>query len=418
MKKRIIGLLMLCIILCGTLFFTISVSAAIPNTTLSAAYRAYMVILNDLVAEYGFGKVGSEIGYDADTRILNAELRDYNNDGILELRYTLAQGPELSIYVYSYYENNPVLILTDWDFMGDLNYSRSYSEYFSGKEVLYNRYEEVKEGSYNYDVDTSHESFIRTEAFCAVDFTGKNDNKQVLLRSFQHHIIWSETPDSWNDNFTVNGQAVSKEEYDSVLISQFGLTERVNMTGEYLDRDQAGFQTGKVLSDLGVLVREAENPVSQPGQTEPPATTQQTQAVNPTASTVYLNGEAVAFEAYNIGGNNYFKLRDLAFVLSETQKQFEVGYDNATRAIALTSGEPYTAVGGEMAQGDGTSKNAIPTPSTIYLDGEVLDLVVYNIGGNNFFKLRDLMAAIDVYVGYDSTTKAITLDTSRGYEPE
>ncbi|MCL1835068.1 MAG: hypothetical protein FWG48_02805, partial [Oscillospiraceae bacterium] len=36
----------------------------------------------------------------------------------------------------------------------------------------------------------------------------------------------------------------------------------------------------------------------------------------------------------------------------------------------------------------------------------------------NFFKLRDLMEAIDVFVGYDNATKAITLDTSKGYVPE
>jgi hypothetical protein len=38
--------------------------------------------------------------------------------------------------------------------------------------------------------------------------------------------------------------------------------------------------------------------------------------------------------------------------------------------------------------------------------------------GNNFFKLRDLMEVLDVYVGYDNATKAITLDTSKGYTPE
>jgi len=57
----------------------------------------------------------------------------------------------------------------------------------------------------------------------------------------------------------------------------------------------------------------------------------------PTASTVYLNDAVNAFEAYNIGGNNYFKLRDLAYVLNGTAKQFEVGYDNATKAITLIS---------------------------------------------------------------------------------
>ena len=147
----------------------------------------------------------------------------------------------------------------------------------------------------------------------------------------------------------------------------------------------------------------------------PPLPPPKPQTVSPTASTVYLNGKAIAFDAYTIGDYNYFKLRDLAYVLNGTEKQFEVGYDNATEAITLTSGKAYTAAGGEMATSDGKAKTATPTPSTINLDGKVLDLVVYKINDNNFFKLRDLMEAIDTYVGYDSATEAITLDTSKGY---
>jgi hypothetical protein len=137
--------------------------------------------------------------------------------------------------------------------------------------------------------------------------------------------------------------------------------------------------------------------------------------VSPTASTVSVNGEAKEFEAYNIGGNNFFKLRDLAYVLNGTAKQFNVGYDNATKAITLTSGEAYIAVGGELTPGDGKAKPANPTTSKVYLDGRELVLTAYNIGGNNFFKLRDLMQALDVYVGYENTTRAITITTDWGY---
>jgi len=169
----------------------------------------------------------------------------------------------------------------------------------------------------------------------------------------------------------------------------------------------------------------SRQPTPAPSTTGTPPTTTTTNqpstsnlSANPTASTVYVNGAATAFEAYNIGGNNYFKLRDLAYALNGTAKQFEVGYDNATKAITLTTGQAYTPDGGEMASGDGTAKTATPTASRIYLDGVELDLTVYLIGGNNFFKLRDLMEAIDVFVGYDNATKAITLDTSKRYVPE
>jgi alpha-tubulin suppressor-like RCC1 family protein len=134
-----------------------------------------------------------------------------------------------------------------------------------------------------------------------------------------------------------------------------------------------------------------------------------------TASTVYVNGEAKGFEAYNIDDSNYFKLRDLAYVLNGTGKQFSVSYDNKTMGITLTSGNPYVSIGGEMTQGNGQAKEATPTASKIFLNGNGLNLKVYTIGGNNFFKLRDLMKSLDVYVGYDSATNAITLDTSKGY---
>jgi len=44
-------------------------------------------------------------------------------------------------------------------------------------------------------------------------------------------------------------------------------------------------------------------------------------------STVLINGTAIYFEAHNIDGNNYFKLRDLAKAILGTGKQFEVTWD-------------------------------------------------------------------------------------------
>ena len=37
---------------------------------------------------------------------------------------------------------------------------------------------------------------------------------------------------------------------------------------------------------------------------------------SPTASTVLVDGQNIAFDAYNIADSNYFKLRDLAITLS------------------------------------------------------------------------------------------------------
>ncbi len=135
---------------------------------------------------------------------------------------------------------------------------------------------------------------------------------------------------------------------------------------------------------------------------------------NPTNSKVLVNGKEVAFDAYTIDGSNYFKLRDLAYVLNGTEKQFEVGWDNASKTITLTSGSAYTANGSEMAKGGG-AQSASVSASKLLIDGKEVSLTAYTIGGNNYFKLRDIGQAFDFGIGWDNASKTITIDTSTGY---
>lgn len=137
----------------------------------------------------------------------------------------------------------------------------------------------------------------------------------------------------------------------------------------------------------------------------------------PTSSKVLVDGTNVSFEAYNINGNNYFKLRDLAKVVSGSEKQFEVGWDGVANAIRLTSNKGYTTVGGELVlSGNTQNKSATATTSTLYLDGKAISLTAYNIGGNNYFKLRDVGKTFNFGIGYDNSTKVITIDTTLDYE--
>jgi alpha-tubulin suppressor-like RCC1 family protein len=140
-----------------------------------------------------------------------------------------------------------------------------------------------------------------------------------------------------------------------------------------------------------------------------------TPIATPTASTVLVNGERVAFDAYNISGNNYFKLRDLAFILSNTEKQFDVGWDGVNNAISLTSGRPYTVVGGEMVGRGAVAKTPTATSSKIYLDGKQVSFTAYNIEGNNYFRLRDIGEAFNFGVDWDGANNTIVIDTSKGY---
>jgi len=138
----------------------------------------------------------------------------------------------------------------------------------------------------------------------------------------------------------------------------------------------------------------------------------------PTASTVLVNGTAIEFDAYHINGNNYFKLRDLAQAVNNTEKNFEVIWDGVKKAINLVSNKPYTPVGGELAKGDGKAKVTAPTTAKIYKDGEEISLTAYHINGNNYFKLRDIAKIFDIGVTWDGATKTVIIDTSIGYVEE
>ena len=140
--------------------------------------------------------------------------------------------------------------------------------------------------------------------------------------------------------------------------------------------------------------------------------------VKPTASTVLVNGKNIVFDAYNINDNNYFKLRDLAYTINGTVKQFAVVWDGAKNTITLTSGGTYITEGGEMAAKGSGSKTAKPTTSKVYVDGFEINLTAYNIDGNNYFKLRDIGQAINFSVEWDGARNTIVIDTSKGYTPE
>jgi len=139
---------------------------------------------------------------------------------------------------------------------------------------------------------------------------------------------------------------------------------------------------------------------------------------SPTSSAVMIDGESVVFDAYNIDGSNYFKLRDLAYALNGTDKQFEISWDSASNAVSISRGNPYDPIGVEMAGPGAGSKAAVPTKSAIYVDGIRIDFTAYNIGGNNYFKLRELAIMNNIGVNWNGADNTISIDTKSDYVPD
>lgn len=135
-----------------------------------------------------------------------------------------------------------------------------------------------------------------------------------------------------------------------------------------------------------------------------------------TDARILVDGAVKQFEAYIIGGATYFRLRDVAYVLNGTGKQFSVGWDGSEKLISLGSAQPYTAIGGEMALPSRKVNNqAILSTVNVYLDGKPKMFTQYVIGGYTYFKLRDLGMGLNFGVMWDEVTKTIHISSTQGY---
>lgn len=126
---------------------------------------------------------------------------------------------------------------------------------------------------------------------------------------------------------------------------------------------------------------------------------------------ITLNGKTVSMGAYTIADSNYFKLRDLAAALNGTGRKFSVTWNADKARIDLRSGAAYTLAGGELQPLPAGSRQAAVTTASVYLNGKKLSLTAFEIGGNNYFKLRDLGDALNFDVDWDAATDTVVLRT-------
>ena len=129
--------------------------------------------------------------------------------------------------------------------------------------------------------------------------------------------------------------------------------------------------------------------------------------VQATTQGLKVDGADKTTEIYNISGYNYFKLRDIAALLTGTDAQFDVSFDAEKRTVYVETGKAYTPIEGDLATGTDKSASCVLSDWKVEVNGEAKDIVAYNLGGNNFFKLAELGKALGFGVAYDETTRTM-----------
>lgn len=171
----------------------------------------------------------------------------------------------------------------------------------------------------------------------------------------------------------------------------------------------------------------ADDIVETPAPSAEPET-QTPQAAIPERGTAYatsypilVNGQRVAFDVYALkdeAGNdtNYFKLRDVAYVLDHTSAQFNVEWDAAV-GIAVTTKTAYAARNGsEMATPLHGDQPYVLSKDTIRIDGaessmKAIVLTDEAKNGYTYFKLRDLGQELGFSVAWDQANQCVLIET-------
>ena len=136
----------------------------------------------------------------------------------------------------------------------------------------------------------------------------------------------------------------------------------------------------------------------------------------PSTHKVYVDGEKANVAAYEINGNNFFKLRDIAAILNGTDAQFEVTWNGAENRIDLTDDKAYTTVGGELETIPAGTQTANLSTAWVYQDGRPASLTGFEINGNNNYKLRDVADAFDFNVTWDGENQRVDIITTESYD--
>ena len=124
-----------------------------------------------------------------------------------------------------------------------------------------------------------------------------------------------------------------------------------------------------------------------------------------------MNGQAVNPQVYNIDGYNYFKLRDVAYLLRDTGSAFGVNWNSEQNAIDLLPGEQYAAVGDELTVVSTTTLRVQQSTAKVLLDGSGISIQGYNINGNNYYKIADVSSAIGFTAAFESATRTVQITT-------
>lgn len=251
---------------------------------------------------------------------------------------------------------------------------------------------------------------------------GKEDPYEDVENAYNG--VWSVTLTAAEVRSKVTAAGYSIGEVASVEVTKRTATDNVN---EVTVTDTAGkkvtISKDAVRTVFGlnsIRYKITPNTAGQAGGTAAaePKAGGEVRKISVSSHKVTVDGKPAAPQGYNINDNNYFKLRDIAYILNGTDAQFNVVWDGKNNQIRLESNTAYEEVGGEMtAAASAKIENCTPSDSEILLDGQKISLVGYRVNGNNYYMVRDVGAALGFGVDWDTASQTVKISSETKTTP-
>lgn len=345
------------------------VSASAALTPESAA--AYKGVIDDLAGRYGSARVSESGGMYSG--LACARLVDFDNDGVPEL--------------YCVY--------------GDRTSGRMHQVLYTYKDGLVQL--EIPDSVSNFGTDVSPSTLLYTDgekAFLVDGSEVMNGNEVRYLTKQGVQMVpaltYVDAQAGDGRSCKLNGKDVTGEELDAALAELTrGMTAlEYSYIASDSDPSATVSETLDALSEnttlyaepslARLLIRETQDGVSKQGR--------------------------INVAAYEINGNLYLKLRDVAAALNGTARQFAVGWDGTSSDVRINVGRHYVPTGDELGMPPTERDSAERAASTIVADGVSKTPTTYIIAQNHYYRLRDLADILGLKIDWDANTKTVTLE--------
>lgn len=129
-----------------------------------------------------------------------------------------------------------------------------------------------------------------------------------------------------------------------------------------------------------------------------------------------VNGSTSNVVTYNINGENYCRIRDIAFALKGTNKKFDIEYNNLKNEINLVTGRNYKSEDDFVIYENFDMANDFQ--GSLLLNNELRNVKSYNIKGYNYYDVEDIAEILDFSISYENVSKSVIINTGSSYYPD